>query len=335
MASSTYTPNLKGEAKPFFLVLRDIFVFVKNLLTEFPHISKSFLVHIVIIALLSGFLPKCSEKIEAPKIITVDIMPLSPNKTEKVEKPIPKAEEIEKKVEIKQAPKPVVKTEKPKETKQEAREMEKKKDFVEKTEEVKDKKEEIVTKKEAKLPPVQKPQNTKKTEIKPKVQQKPNEKNDEADQKGKQSLLKDIEKKENLDEIFDSIEKTEAKKATAPKAKLVESANNNNFVPDANFINEISGKIQSQITKCWAVPAGAKNIENMVVTLYISLDVNGYVREVSIIDKYRYNSDNFFRVLADSAVWAVKECSPLQGLPVDKHEFWKEVEFNFDPSKIL
>lgn len=336
MASFAYSPKENFSSRSFFVLMRDALDFMKQTYRNFPFVSKSLILHLVILILLSGMLPTCSKKIEAPKIVTVDIMPLSPTNVENQKPPTPKAEEKKKETIVKKDIKPVVKTEKPKVVKQEAREQEKKREFTDVTEDKKpDDKKIEQTNKPSKLPPVEKPKEIKKTEIKPVIKQKPNEKNDADDQKGKKSLLKDVEKKETLDDIFDQIEDKDITKSSAPTKKAVESNSSKNFVPDANFVNEIMGKIQSQVTKCWSIPAGVKNADAMTVDVYISLDVNGYVNEARVVDTARYNRDNFYRVLADSAIWAVKECSPLQGLPSDKHEFWKEIEFTFDPSKVL
>ncbi|HCR86518.1 MAG TPA: hypothetical protein DIV86_07575 [Alphaproteobacteria bacterium] len=335
MASIAYSPKNNFTPRSFFVLIRDVWDFFKKAHKNAPHVSKSFILHLIILIGISGALPTCQKKIEAPKLITVDIMPLSQSEIENQKPPVPKSEEKKQEVAVKKDIKSTVKTEKAKEVKQEAREQEKKREFVQTPEEKKPevKKVEQVSK-TSKLPPIEKPQNLKKTEIKPVIQQKPNEKNDEEDAKGKKSLLKDVEKKETLDDIFDTIEDTEKTKSTAP-AKPVESNSSKNFVPDANFVNEIMGKIQSQVTRCWNIPAGVKNAASMTVDVYIKLDASGYVTEARVVNTSRYNSDNFFRVLADSAIWAVKECSPLQGLPVDKHEFWQEIELTFDPSKVL
>lgn len=335
MSSRAYTPE-ENKSKSFFLLIGDFLSFFKDLYQESPHIFKSLFVHLIILLALSGFIPSCSKKIESPKLISVDIMPLSNSDKQDKKKALPKPEEVKKKKKVKKEIKKIVKTKKPKvKKKQVARELKKKKEFIQKSEKLDKKKQEVVVKKKAKLPPIEKPKNNKKTELKTTKKQKPNEKDDKAEQEGKKSLLKDVEQKESLDDIFNSIQAEEKTKATAPKKAKVEVAKNDNFIPDAEFVSEIEGKIRDQVQKCWAIPAGAKNVGSMVVPVYIKMDAGGYVRKVDIVDKSRYNSDNFYRVLADSAVWAVRECSPFQALPADKHEFWEEVEFNFDPSNIL
>ena len=40
-------------------------------------------------------------------------------------------------------------------------------------------------------------------------------------------------------------------------------------------------------------------------------------------------------MLAESARRAVQVCSPLQNLPVEKYEQWRELTINFDPKEML
>jgi hypothetical protein len=44
--------------------------------------------------------------------------------------------------------------------------------------------------------------------------------------------------------------------------------------------------------------------------------------------------DRYFRSAAEAAQRAVLKCAPLK-LPVEQYEIWKEIKFNFDPSKML
>ncbi|MDE3015774.1 MAG: TonB C-terminal domain-containing protein [Pseudomonadota bacterium] len=95
--------------------------------------------------------------------------------------------------------------------------------------------------------------------------------------------------------------------------------------------------IRSQIARCWNVPAGARDAQNLVVVLRIQLEPDGSVTKVELAsgNESRYNSDSFFRAAADSAMRAVRECSPLKKLPPQKYQTWHDMELTFDPKDML
>jgi outer membrane biosynthesis protein TonB len=95
--------------------------------------------------------------------------------------------------------------------------------------------------------------------------------------------------------------------------------------------------IMSQLARCWNVPAGAKDAQNLVVVLNAEYNSDGsYIRvELAKESMMRYTSDSFFRAAADSAIRAVKECSPLKDLPTDKFNTWRVMELRFDPQFML
>ncbi len=306
----------------------DFFEFLRNKSGRSPHITKSIILHIFIFLGFSGAIPSCSKPIKPVTTITVDIMPLSdqikpnavPQAKQQVAKPVPPTppKKIEKPKPKPIEPKPAA--EKPKPVKQEA--IEKKKA------------EEAPQPKKTDLPSIKKDEVKEKPEPKPDIVKKQEVNKDKEEQAGKKSLLKDLEKKEeSLDELFNTIDKEKPKAepvVTQPVAQAQTQAED--AAADEAFARDLMQKIQSQITRCWSIPIGAKEVQDMQVRLYISLDSTGNVLQVKIMDTGLYNSDNIYRVLADSAVWAVKECSPLQGLPTDKYKFWKEIEFLFNPA---
>ena len=95
--------------------------------------------------------------------------------------------------------------------------------------------------------------------------------------------------------------------------------------------------IMSQIQKCWTVPAGAKNAQNLVILLNAEYNKDGsLIRvEMSRDTQAKVNNDSFFRAAAESAMRAVKQCYQLQGLPPEKYETWHFIELQFDPKNML
>jgi chemotaxis protein histidine kinase CheA len=328
--------------------------FVHQKSKDSPFLTKSLILHIILLFLVSGLLPKCSPDIEKPKIIEVSIIPMqvsdvveSKQPPKKKPEPIiePKKVEPPKEEEKKPEPKKEIEKEKPKpKPKPKPKQVETKK--------IEEKK----SKPESNIPALKKEEvkeKPKKIE-EPIKEEKPEEKKQESDEEreGKKSLLKDLEKKESIDDLFedlaedkpakpeeieekkpDPIKVEEPVKQEKPAPKTVEKGLTDEEERELGSL--ISKVVRGQVTQCWSIPIGAKNVENTTVALYIKLDVKGYAKKVNIIDESRYYSDNNYRVLADSAVWAIKECSPFQGLPEDKHEFWKEIQLTFDPSSVL
>jgi len=95
--------------------------------------------------------------------------------------------------------------------------------------------------------------------------------------------------------------------------------------------------IRSQFVKCWRMPAGSMNAEELAVRVRVQMNADGSVNKAELVSdqRGRYSSDQFFRAAADSAIRAVWKCNPLQNLPPDKHDAWSDMELNFDPAELL
>lgn len=160
----------------------------------------------------------------------------------------------------------------------------------------------------------------------------------------KKEEVKEDPKKE--EEEFDAILKSlqeqadeEVKKPNKKDTKTTPENKTRSDKPhDPTVPLSISEKdaIRSQFVKCWRMPAGAKNANELVVRVRVQVSPSGEVTDVKLgSDMGRYRSDTFFRAAADSAMRAVWKCSPLQNLPSDKYETWSDMELTFDPSEML
>lgn len=78
-----------------------------------------------------------------------------------------------------------------------------------------------------------------------------------------------------------------------------------------NLQNNDFGFIKEQISKNWNIPVGVQNSVDIVIDLEISLNEDGSVNNVVILDQNRYNTSAFYRIAADSAKKAVLLSSPL------------------------
>ncbi|MEK0084300.1 hypothetical protein [Benzoatithermus flavus] len=93
----------------------------------------------------------------------------------------------------------------------------------------------------------------------------------------------------------------------------------------------LAASISRQITPCWNIPVAAQGVEGLRAELNIVMAADGSVQSVVPMDAARMSSDPVFRAFAESAVRAVRACSPLK-LPPESYQVWRNIIFNFDPS---
>lgn len=94
--------------------------------------------------------------------------------------------------------------------------------------------------------------------------------------------------------------------------------------------------VRRQIMRCWNPPAGAKDARNMAVEVRVVMNPDGKVREAHVVTTDRFNSDPFFKAMAESARRAVlnPQCQPFK-LPPDRYHIWQTMLLNFDPKEML
>ena len=89
-------------------------------------------------------------------------------------------------------------------------------------------------------------------------------------------------------------------------------------------------RLRAHLSKCWDPPIGAAGSDTLIVDIIVSLDRDGRVLSAKIDNKLRFNTDRIYKVAAEEAIRATRECSPLP-LPPEKYEQWKSFVFVFDP----
>jgi hypothetical protein len=94
--------------------------------------------------------------------------------------------------------------------------------------------------------------------------------------------------------------------------------------------------IKKQIERHWNnIPAGVKNNNKVRVVLNITLDKVGNVEQVKIKEAICPNiAGSICEALTDSATRAVWQASPIENLDPARFNYWKEINFSFDPSKL-
>ena len=94
--------------------------------------------------------------------------------------------------------------------------------------------------------------------------------------------------------------------------------------------------LRAQIFGCWSVPLGLPYDEDLLVRIKLKLERDGTVAKSELIDHARMNKpgQGFYKVLAESALRAIKLCQPLR-VPTSGYERWKELQLNFDAREML
>lgn len=94
--------------------------------------------------------------------------------------------------------------------------------------------------------------------------------------------------------------------------------------------------VRQQLARCWNLPAGAKDADDLVIEIRTIMNPDGTVREARIQNQNRMQSDPFFRAAAESALRAVlnPRCSPLK-LPTEKYDEWRTMTLTFNPKEMF
>lgn len=94
----------------------------------------------------------------------------------------------------------------------------------------------------------------------------------------------------------------------------------------------IDGALREQIAPCWNPPVGAAGAVDLRVTVRFQLSADGTLDGQP--DIVQWQSAPGFQAAADSALRAVRRCSPLH-LPAEAFDYWRDVQINFDPKDML
>jgi outer membrane biosynthesis protein TonB len=134
-------------------------------------------------------------------------------------------------------------------------------------------------------------------------------------------------------DFFDSLDLESIETADKPKPR--EKTQIASIIGTRLTVSE-EDAVRRQIERCWNVPIGARNPEELVVEIRIRVGRDRNVQKADIVDSGRLAADKFFRTMAESARRAVlhDNCSPLK-LPPEKYDTWKDITLTFDPSKMV
>ena len=261
-------------------------------------ISSGF--HILMVVITAMSLPFLSKKpIDLPPIVSVELIQITDQTNipfaPKAKKIIEKIKEKEKKLVSEQAPPKIVKKIKP-----DAVPLPDKK--IEKIKKIKDKK-----------------QNPEKVDNE--VKQVSEFEKDELFDPNSIAALIDKSKVESAEV------KNKTDKITQDQEKNVDFAGLSLSEEDA---------LKAQIFGCWSIPLGLPYNKNLLVRIKLQLKPDGTIIRSEILDHARMNKpgQGFYKVLAESALRAIKLCQPLR-VPSTGYEKWKDLQLNFDAREML
>jgi len=264
------------------------------------NIVISFGFHISLVIITAMSLPFLSKKpIDLPPIISVELIQIT-EKTNipfapKAKKIIEKVKEKEKKLLSEQAPPKIVK---------------------------KDKLDAIP------LP------DEKKQKVKEIKEEKQNPKKVESEVK----QISEFEKKDLFDpnNIAALIDKSKVESAETNKKSDKITQDQDKEVDFAGLTLSEEDALKAQIFGCWSIPLGLPYNENLLVRIKLQLKPDGSIIKTEILDHARMNKpgQGFYKVLAESALRAIKLCQPLR-VPSKGYERWKELQLNFDAREML
>ena len=174
--------------------------------------------------------------------------------------------------------------------------------------------------------------NVKKIETKEEKKQNPEKVDNEVRQ------VSEFEKKDLFDpnNIAALIDKSKEESAEVLKTNNDTTQDQERNVDNTGLTLSEEDALKAQIFGCWSIPLGLPYNENLLVRIKLKLKPDGTVSKTEILDHARMNKpgQGFYKVLAESALRAVKLCQPLR-VPTSGYERWKELQLNFDAREML
>ena len=148
----------------------------------------------------------------------------------------------------------------------------------------------------------------------------------------------EFEKKELFDTnqiaaLIDKAKEIEAVKKQDDN-KITQSSKKNSFASSLTLSEEDA--LRAQIFGCWSIPIGLPYDQDLLVRIKLQLKKDGTIMKSEILDHERMNrpGQKFYKVLAESALRAVRLCQPLK-VPPTGYDKWRELQLNFNPTEML
>ena len=172
----------------------------------------------------------------------------------------------------------------------------------------------------------------KKVETKEEKKQNPEKVDDEVKQ------VSEFEKKDLFDpnNIAALIDKSKEESAEVLKTNDDITQDQERNVENTGLTLSEEDALKAQIFGCWSIPLGLPYNENLLVRIKLKLKKDGTIIKSEILDHQRMNKpgQKFYKVLAESALRAVRLCQPLK-VPPTGYDKWKDLQLNFNPTEML
>ena len=150
--------------------------------------------------------------------------------------------------------------------------------------------------------------------------------------------VSEFEKKELFDpnSISALIDKSKVETAETLKKTNKISQDQDKNIDNTGLSLSEEDALKAQIFGCWSIPLGLPFNEDLLVRIKLELKPDGSVISSEILDHARMNKpgQGFYKVLAESALRAIKLCQPLR-VPSTGYERWKDLQLNFDAREML
>ncbi|WEX09997.1 hypothetical protein [Chelativorans sp. AA-79] len=185
-----------------------------------------------------------------------------------------------------------------------------------------------------KLPPAAPVPQSRPQPPKPQIAKAPERKQAEKPAAEQKQASRETEKEDVLDDVAMLLNKEKASGGGAKRSTEEASLGARETTSGQKLSQSELDALRSQVQRCWNVPPGALDAENLRVSIKFNLDPSGAVEgRPEIIEGG--DGSGVARAAAESARRAILQCAPYD-LPAEKYSGgWDEVIVNFDPTEMF
>ena len=161
----------------------------------------------------------------------------------------------------------------------------------------------------------------------------PDKKDTEKPVREASSRPKTEEKEFDADEVAALLNKEKASGGGAKRSTQTASLGGDRTTSGTKLTQSEMDALRGQVQRCWNIPAGAVDAQNLRVSVQFRLDRSGALEGSPQIIRGG-GSAGVERAAAEAARRAVSRCAPYT-LPIEKYDAWAEIIVNFDPSEMF
>lgn len=94
--------------------------------------------------------------------------------------------------------------------------------------------------------------------------------------------------------------------------------------------------IMRRVRRLWEIPAGAPDLESLIVVVDVQLDRDGRVTFVDLTpdSRRRARGNDYYTIAAENAVRAVRQAEQFKFLPRPQYEQWRSLKLTFRPQDL-